>query len=57
MESLQRRVRLVLLLSLGQHLSGERDGIRRPVHFFDYEGVTIWGATARILRQYLDLVG
>ncbi len=34
----------------------ERDGVRRPVYFFDYEGETIWGATARILKQYLDLV-
>jgi 8-oxo-dGTP pyrophosphatase MutT (NUDIX family) len=34
----------------------ERDGVRRPVYFFDYEGETIWGATARILKEYLDLV-
>ncbi len=34
----------------------ERDGIRHPVHFFDYQGETIWGATARILRHYLDLI-
>lgn len=34
----------------------ERDGVRRPVYFFDYRGETIWGATARILKQYLDLV-
>jgi 8-oxo-dGTP pyrophosphatase MutT (NUDIX family) len=34
----------------------ERDGVRRPVYFFDYQGETIWGATARILKQYLDLV-
>jgi 8-oxo-dGTP pyrophosphatase MutT (NUDIX family) len=34
----------------------ERDGIHRPVYFFEYEGVTIWGATARILKQYLDLI-
>lgn len=33
-----------------------RDDIRRPVYFFECEGVTIWGATARILRQYLDLI-
>ena len=24
--------------------------------FFHYEGKVIWGATARILRQFLDLV-
>jgi 8-oxo-dGTP pyrophosphatase MutT (NUDIX family) len=34
----------------------ERDGVGRPVYFFDYEGDTIWGATARILKTYLDLV-
>src|SRR6059036_2487098 len=33
----------------------ERDGARRPVYFFDYGGDTIWGATARILKHYLDL--
>jgi 8-oxo-dGTP pyrophosphatase MutT (NUDIX family) len=34
----------------------ERDGVRRPVYFFDYEGDTIWGATARIVKHYLDLL-
>lgn len=34
----------------------ERDGVRRPVYFFDWRGETIWGATARILKHYLDLV-
>ena len=34
----------------------ERNGVRRPVYFFDYHGETIWGATARILKQYLDLI-
>ena len=33
-----------------------REGVDRPVYFFDYQGETIWGATARILKQYLDLV-
>lgn len=33
-----------------------RDGVTRPVYFFDYEGDSIWGATARILKDYLDLV-
>jgi hypothetical protein len=32
----------------------EREGTTRPVWFFDYQGETIWGATARILRGYLD---
>jgi 8-oxo-dGTP pyrophosphatase MutT (NUDIX family) len=35
----------------------ERDNVVRPVYFFDYEGDTIWGATARIVKHYLDLVG
>ena len=34
----------------------ERDGITRPVYFFDWQGETIWGATARILKHYLELV-
>jgi 8-oxo-dGTP pyrophosphatase MutT (NUDIX family) len=33
-----------------------RQGIARPVYYFDYEGDTIWGATARILVDYLKLV-
>jgi 8-oxo-dGTP pyrophosphatase MutT (NUDIX family) len=33
-----------------------RDGVTRPIYFYDYQGETIWGATARILKQYLDLV-
>jgi 8-oxo-dGTP pyrophosphatase MutT (NUDIX family) len=36
--------------------SWERNGVVRDVYFYDYQGVTIWGATARILKQYLDLV-
>ncbi|HEY2991299.1 MAG TPA: CoA pyrophosphatase [Methylomirabilota bacterium] len=34
----------------------ERDGVARDVYFYDYRGTTIWGATARILKQYLDVV-
>lgn len=34
----------------------ERDGVTRPVYFFDWQGETIWGATARILKHYLELV-
>jgi 8-oxo-dGTP pyrophosphatase MutT (NUDIX family) len=33
-----------------------RDGVTRPVYFFDYDGETIWGATARILMGYLELL-
>jgi len=35
----------------------ERDGVLHEVLFWDYQGETIWGATARILKQYLDLLG
>ena len=34
----------------------ERDGVARDVYFYDYRGTMIWGATARILKQYLDVV-
>ena len=34
----------------------ERDGVVRPVYFYNYRGQTIWGATARIVKHYLDLV-
>jgi 8-oxo-dGTP pyrophosphatase MutT (NUDIX family) len=34
----------------------ERDGVARDVYFYEYQDDTIWGATARILKQYLDLV-
>ena len=33
-----------------------RNGITRAVYFYDYAGDTIWGATARILRDYLAIV-
>ena len=33
-----------------------RDGVPREMYFFDYEGETVWGATARILKDYLDLM-
>jgi 8-oxo-dGTP pyrophosphatase MutT (NUDIX family) len=35
----------------------ERNGVERPVYYFDYHGDTIWGATARILVHYLELLG
>jgi 8-oxo-dGTP pyrophosphatase MutT (NUDIX family) len=34
----------------------ERGGVLHEVLFWDYQGETIWGATARILKQYLDLL-
>jgi 8-oxo-dGTP pyrophosphatase MutT (NUDIX family) len=36
--------------------SWERHGVARDVYFYDLPSLTIWGATARILKQYLDLV-
>jgi 8-oxo-dGTP pyrophosphatase MutT (NUDIX family) len=33
-----------------------RDGVLHEVLFWDYQGETIWGATARILKQYLDVL-
>jgi hypothetical protein len=33
-----------------------RDGVERDVYFYEYRDTTIWGATARILKTYLDLV-
>ena len=34
----------------------ERGGVVREMYFYDYRGETIWGATARIVKHYLDLV-
>jgi len=34
----------------------ERDGVRRPMYFYEWGGEPIWGATARIVKHYLDLV-
>jgi 8-oxo-dGTP pyrophosphatase MutT (NUDIX family) len=34
----------------------ERDGVVRAVYFYDWGGEVIWGATARIVKHYLDLV-
>ena len=33
-----------------------RDGVVRPAYFYEYGGERIWGATARIVKDYLDLV-
>ena len=33
-----------------------RDGVTRPVYFYEWQGETIWGATARIVKDYLDVV-
>jgi 8-oxo-dGTP pyrophosphatase MutT (NUDIX family) len=34
----------------------ERGGVMHEILFWDYQGETIWGATARILKQYLDVL-
>ncbi len=34
----------------------ERGGVVRDMYFYEWNGDTIWGATARILKTYLDLV-
>ena len=34
----------------------DRGGEVREMYFYDYGGETIWGATARILKDYLDLL-
>ncbi len=34
----------------------ERRGEVNPVYFYEYQGTVIWGATARILKQFFDLV-
>ncbi len=36
---------------------GERDGRPLPVFFHEFDGHTIWGLTARILKQFIELVG
>lgn len=33
-----------------------RDGVARPVHFYDYGSLRIWGATGRILNALLHLL-
>jgi 8-oxo-dGTP pyrophosphatase MutT (NUDIX family) len=46
------------LLDRGAHREElwEREGQMRPVAFFSYGDDVIWGATARILKEFLDLV-
>lgn len=34
----------------------ERDGVMRSVYFYESPEATIWGATALILKRYIDLV-
>jgi 8-oxo-dGTP pyrophosphatase MutT (NUDIX family) len=52
-------VPLAALAAPGVHRTEEREayGDRHEVHFFDLPGVTIWGATARVLHKLLGLWG
>jgi len=34
----------------------ERNGLLAPVYFYEHQGDTIWGATARILKQLVDFI-
>lgn len=42
------------LSEVGQERPFERDGIRFTTHAFEIDGHLIWGATARVLRSFLD---
>lgn len=35
----------------------ERDGRPHSVYFYDHGGWTIWGLTARILKQFIEVIG
>ena len=35
----------------------ENEGVPQPTPAFEYEGHVIWGATARIVGQFLELIG
>ena len=39
-----------------EQITREHDGRIVQSFFFDYEGHVIWGATAKILKQFLDLL-
>ena len=34
----------------------ERDGVRYPIYYYDVDGNTVWGATARMLVQLLEKI-
>jgi 8-oxo-dGTP pyrophosphatase MutT (NUDIX family) len=40
-----------------EEIWGIGDGMERPIYFFELDGETIWGATARMLHELLTLVG
>ena len=33
------------------------DGSRRPIYFYDVCDPPVWGATARVLKELLDVIG
>lgn len=35
----------------------ERQGVRVPVYFYDYQGKVIWGLTAAIIRDFVEFIG
>lgn len=45
------------LAAAGHEREFERNGFRFTTHAFDMDGNLIWGATARILWSFLDLLG
>ncbi len=50
-------VPLRVLAEVGEERWIERGGMRFPTQVFDVGGLVIWGATGRILRSFLDLLG
>jgi len=45
------------LIDVGEERWFEREGFRFRTHVFDVDDHVIWGATARILRSFLDVLG
>jgi 8-oxo-dGTP pyrophosphatase MutT (NUDIX family) len=35
----------------------ERDGRPHSVYFYEYDGQTVWGLTARIIKQFVEVIG
>jgi len=60
----EREIERVLQLPLSGFLNPanfrveqwERGGRLQPVYFYEVEGEVVWGVTARILKEFLDLV-
>jgi 8-oxo-dGTP pyrophosphatase MutT (NUDIX family) len=47
---------LATLIDVGTERWFEREGLRFQTHVFEVDGKVVWGATARILRSFLDLL-